>query len=221
MAITTFIHDKDKGETIPGWGGTVHGYPEQTFEGCVLAKYEHNWLDDSDFVAVVWNEDEQKLDKVEYATTRGWSYLNGAVVDATDEVRAKARKALADIIYDRLKAADDYNINEPFAAVQKGTRLELTRNVKHKGTTYQKGVKGDVFWKGHFGTFYSNGYKQPRRDNCRVGLRLDSTGEKVFVALSACKLDQAPTPDAELREQAEAIAEVENYAGVFQNPLGC
>ena len=42
----------------------------------------------SDFYAVVWTG--ERLTSVEYATTRGWTYANGATIDATDEVKAAA-----------------------------------------------------------------------------------------------------------------------------------
>lgn len=63
---------------------------EISYEGMVLRLGEHNWYDDSDFYALVWDEATQSVKKVEYATTRGWTYHNGAKVDASDEIRAKA-----------------------------------------------------------------------------------------------------------------------------------
>lgn len=52
--------------------------------GCVLATYERNGYDDSDFYAVVWTG--TYVQHIEYASTRGWSYCNHADVDATSEV---------------------------------------------------------------------------------------------------------------------------------------
>lgn len=63
---------------------------EITYEGAVIATYERNGYDDSDFVALVWNEDKQSVISVEYATTRGWTYGNSATIDATEDVLAKA-----------------------------------------------------------------------------------------------------------------------------------
>ena len=45
-----------------------------TYEGCVLATREVNGYDDSDFVALCWDETEQKVVRVTYATTRCWTY---------------------------------------------------------------------------------------------------------------------------------------------------
>lgn len=61
-----------------------------SYEGCVLRTGEHNWYDDSDFYALVWDEPTRTVKKIEYATTRGWTYHNSAKVDATPENRAKA-----------------------------------------------------------------------------------------------------------------------------------
>jgi hypothetical protein len=61
-----------------------------SYEGCVLRTGEHNWYDDSDFYAMVWDEPTHSVKKITYATTRGWTYHNGAVVDATEDNRAKA-----------------------------------------------------------------------------------------------------------------------------------
>lgn len=63
---------------------------EITYEGAVIATYERNGYDDSDFMALVWDEGRQAVIHVQYATTRGWTYGNSATVDATDDVLAKA-----------------------------------------------------------------------------------------------------------------------------------
>lgn len=63
---------------------------EVSYEGCVLRIGEHNYYDDSDFYAVVWDEETQSTRKITYATTRAWTTYNHAERDATDEVRKKA-----------------------------------------------------------------------------------------------------------------------------------
>ena len=61
-----------------------------SYRGAVLGLRERNEGGDSDFVAVVWDEHGQCVREVVYATTRGWCYHDGAVVDATPDVRARA-----------------------------------------------------------------------------------------------------------------------------------
>jgi hypothetical protein len=58
--------------------------------GCVLNTRERNGYDDSDFYATYWDEYDQSVKTIEYATTRGWTYCNHADVDATPEVIEKA-----------------------------------------------------------------------------------------------------------------------------------
>jgi hypothetical protein len=62
----------------------------ESWTGCVIYVGEHNWHDDSDFYAVVWDEDAQQTREIEYASTRGWTYHNGAKVDADAATLAKA-----------------------------------------------------------------------------------------------------------------------------------
>jgi hypothetical protein len=61
-----------------------------TFVGAVLDTYERNMRDDSDFYAIVWDEEKQEVRDIEYATTRFATYNHSAHVDATDEVKVKA-----------------------------------------------------------------------------------------------------------------------------------
>jgi hypothetical protein len=63
-------------------------YMETTHVGLVLRTGEVNGYDDSDFYAVVWNPVRKCPERIEYATTRAWTYPNHAEADATPEVRA-------------------------------------------------------------------------------------------------------------------------------------
>jgi hypothetical protein len=63
---------------------------ERSYDGAVLRLGEHNGYDDSDFYAIVWDEEQQAVRKIQYATTRGWTYHNGASIDASHEVIEKA-----------------------------------------------------------------------------------------------------------------------------------
>jgi hypothetical protein len=108
------------------------------FEGRVLQTYERNGYDDSDFVAIVFAEDN-RFKHVEYASTRGWSYPNSARVDATDEVKDLAEAHLINIVYDRLIHA----AQEKSQIVKRGCRIEVV-----KGRKVPKGTQGDIFWVG-------------------------------------------------------------------------
>lgn len=60
---------------------------EETYFGCVMELGEHNYYDDSDFYAIVWDEEEQTFKSVEYATTRCYCYHIGANIDASEDLK--------------------------------------------------------------------------------------------------------------------------------------
>jgi hypothetical protein len=116
---------------------------EESYTGCVLKTGEHNYYDDSDFYALVWNEEKQRVVEIQYATTRGWTYHNTAVVDATDEVRAKAaaweaerlvREYTSELVESKLN-----DLTRPDEGVQ-------VRSLTTRGKN--KGIVGTVRWIG-------------------------------------------------------------------------
>jgi hypothetical protein len=90
-------------------------YLQESYVGCVVALREMNGYDDSDFYATVWSEDKG-FHEIMYASTRGWTYPNGANIDASPELMAKyeaylaaadaARYARSKAIMDEKKAAE-------------------------------------------------------------------------------------------------------------------
>ncbi len=64
-------------------------YMMTTHVGLVIETGEYNGYDDSDFYAVVWDVENQRTQRIVYATTRGWTYPNSATIDATPEVLAQ------------------------------------------------------------------------------------------------------------------------------------
>lgn len=104
MPITTCtnpFHGKDRGYDPNTYNNSdeatrIHlEAHELQYFGCVIGIYERNMHDDSDFYAVVWDQEEERVKTIQYMTTRGWTYHNNATVDAT---------------MDALKAADDWTI---------------------------------------------------------------------------------------------------------------
>lgn len=67
----------------------------ETHKGLVLSLGERNGYHDSDFYANVWNPETRKVESIEYASTRGWTYDCGAHIDATPEVRADYEAQMA------------------------------------------------------------------------------------------------------------------------------
>jgi hypothetical protein len=146
-----------------------------THKGHVLSTYERNGYDDSDFVAVVWDEVEGRTRHIEYATTRGWSYPNSASADATPEVVA-AYEAWRD-----KQAAQERARKEALAAATptKGKAVRVKRSSKN----VKKGAEGQVFW---FGRGRKFGYGEPP---FRVGIKF-ADGSKAFTTASNVEVIQ-------------------------------
>lgn len=114
-------------------------YMETTHVGLVLFTGEHNYHEDSDFYAIVWNVEECRPQEIEYATTRGWTYPNSAKVDATPEVVA---------LYEAYKEEQRRSFCEARdAAEAKTPRVGKTVKVI-KGRKVPVGLQGEVFWCG-------------------------------------------------------------------------
>jgi hypothetical protein len=79
----------------------------EQYRGCVLADRERNGYDDSDFYAVVWDEARQCVTSIEIGSTRYGGGDRSWPVDATPEVKTKARvwwaKTYADLAVERAK----------------------------------------------------------------------------------------------------------------------
>jgi hypothetical protein len=66
------------------------------YEGCVVENRERNRYDDSDFYAIVWDEEQKKFIPVDYGSTRYWSHQTGCVVDASEELMARYENSRRD-----------------------------------------------------------------------------------------------------------------------------
>ena len=144
---------------------TVHGhqiYTVATHHGLVLGTYERNGYDDSDFFAAAWNPAKQSIDYICYATTRGWSYGNGAIVDDTPEVFAAARQYIDNARNTARAEWDALAAQIP----AKGSTVRI-RVSKGKNARFNN-CNGRVFW---LGAGYARGSE-------RAGVEIN--GEKVF-----------------------------------------
>ena len=131
---------------------------KESYVGRVLETYEENGYHDSDFYAVVWDDETESILHKQYATTRFYSNGYGAKIDATPEVIAKAtaeRKARF------LKSAIEKD-EETAKTVAKGKMVEINRGRKNRG------IIGEVFWVGNPEKF--SYYSKEHRS---VGIKLD------------------------------------------------
>lgn len=144
----------------------IYGKTEPEYVGCVLDNYEHNGYNDSDWYAICWDEEQQKVTHVEYDTTRagGGGY---AKVDATMDVIRKVYRYYKEIA----RKSFDSTWNQEQA---KKVRLEDTVRII-RGRKVKKGTIGKVFWIGKSFNYYSG------RAEERVGIEVN--GERVFLPL--------------------------------------
>lgn len=133
------------------------GDPLKSYEGAVLYTYERNGYDDSDFYAIVWDAEAEGFKHICYASTRGWTYHNGAKVDATPEVIAAAEAKLAELLTARFIAAATAEASKP-------TKGKMVRSTTTRGKN--KGIEGKVMWYGQdsyrdsrYVTFFKVGIK--------------------------------------------------------------
>jgi hypothetical protein len=110
-------------EIMNSWKGCAN--PVQSWVGCVVQLGENNWHDDSDFYALVWDEESQTVKRIDYATTRCWTYHNGAKVDADETTMAKAKAYQAE--QHRLAKIEIAKIESTTPMVGKEVRSLTTR----------------------------------------------------------------------------------------------
>ncbi len=139
------------------------GTTDVTYVGRVLETRERNYWDDSDFYAIVWDDETGHPKHVDYASTRYWTYDNYATVDADEAtLAAYAAWRAARAAEGRAAAAA-----AEAATVRKG---KLVRVVK--GRKIPIGTEAVVGWIG------DNRYGP----GLRVGLRIG--GDMVFTDAS-------------------------------------
>jgi len=167
---------------------------EESYVGCVLATRERNGYDDSDFYAVVWDEEKQCCRDITYATTRAWTYNNGAVVDATEEVKRKARRWQRKLIARAYLNRETFRASEP--GVGKVVRIKRTVG---KGSI-PAGSVGEVLKQraNPFRTYYRNGYNRPgNRENQQFLVEFDlgpNPGDRRrwWCSLKSCEVVDPP-----------------------------
>lgn len=180
-------------------------YMETTHVGRVLALRERNGYDDSDFYAIVWDDAKGCPVEVEYASTRGWTYPNGAKVDATPEIVAKWEAWTIE----QKRACERARLAAEAAIPRVGRTVRVV-----KGRKVEIGTTAEVFWagrdqfrRGQFG----------RRDVERVGLRL-LDGTRVFTSAENVVVEGAEGP-APAHEERHAVALAYGHGATLWAPV--
>lgn len=154
----------------------------ESYTGAVLATVEENWHDDSDFIAIVWDADAGAVKTVCYASTRSWTYHNGARVDATDEVRAAAISAGAKAL-----------------AAKRATVVDIGVTVASTTTRGNNvGIVGEVRWMGES--------KYGRVARKRVGVKVE--GEDTLRYLDADRVQVLNTAERMAALQGRAAQDL-------------
>lgn len=174
-------------------------YSDETrYVGCVLETRERNYHDDSDFYAIVWNEERQEITTEEYATTR-FGGGGSASIDATDEVKAKASAWLKKWMIEHIRRESEENAGR----VAKGKRVRVVR-----GRKVPIGTEGVVIWYEHVKySYHSSQY--------RAGIRLDD-GSVVFTAAVNCDVID---PAQYLMSEAEIEYHADRWKDVYHAPF--
>lgn len=118
-----------------------------------LDEWEHNGHDDSDWYAVVYNDETDALDRVTTGTTRFAEALHcgPAMLAPTPEVMVKAKAALARLLLASMQHVETVRVNEPGPEdIQKGARVRFLVDHSCMMKDAQKGVcpkcKGSKCW---------------------------------------------------------------------------
>lgn len=145
--------------------GKYESYVKESYVGATLGEYERNGRDDSDFYAIVWDEEKQKVRSFEYNSTR---YAGGGncVVDATPEVLAKAKAYYKPLVAENIRKASEIEAKK----IHKGDRVRVV-----KGRKVKIGTEGTLFWVGDTRSFTRGGTV-----STRVGIKTDD-GETFFL----------------------------------------
>lgn len=187
-----------------------------------LAEFERNMHDDSDFYAVVYDDEANQLRQVLAGTTR-FACETKTFAEPTDEVLAVAEKLLAERFFEMMKLAEEQMrawAPRP-GEVHRGDELKLHRTVNsRKAGSFEKGLVGRVTWVGpnQFRTYYRNGYNRPEHDY-RVGLEF-ADGRRHFFALADCRITKPMPTDDEIAARAVKAATNRYWLGIVATPAG-
>lgn len=165
-----------------------------SYAGAVLAVWERNEWDDSDFLATVWDAQESRVRDVVYGSTRSWTYHNGATVDATPEVR---RAALDWYRAQWVTAA----IAQARDEARKPAKGRVVRSVTTRGKNV--GVVGVVTWIGE------DQYRSTRHQRVyRVGIKVEGEDKLRYLGLGQVEVIEPDAVDEQdIRERGASLGE--------------
>lgn len=184
--------------------------PEQ-YKGAVLDTYEVNGYDDSDWYAIVWDDEKKIVRTVEYDTTRA-AAMGKAWVDATPYAQNQARQYAAQMIWDNL--VQDHKVVAPGKAVK-----SLTTRGKAKGAVGTvvrfENSKFDSAWAARYSPTKVAVVQvtDPKNVHC---------GRNVYVAPDKLEVTEELTPDVtdRYRKEAKQYARSHGFMDLFHGRWG-
>ena len=95
-----------------------------------ICDWEDNGYHDSYFVGLLFDDESETLEAVEYAATAygGCNPVWTEAAECTAEIAERARRILAGRIFEIIKAAELRDVFEPYAGIKAGTELVLTKS---------------------------------------------------------------------------------------------
>lgn len=180
----------------------------KTYYGNVLAITENNGYNDSDFFAIVWDEEDQRVKSIEDGTTRFAAPSKYHKADASPEVRAKADNWLRTVHLPPLAKQSLIKQRTSLANLQFGEQVVIV-----KGRKFPIGTKGEVF--GVYANQFYRDYSRkgwaiqikrfdPKSKN--VGIRL-SDGSRIFTSLANVeRLSIAIPTEEEISREVKSLA---------------
>lgn len=196
MSIITCLSELCTSDIKNGHGPCVD--PTVTFTGAVLQKWEENHHDDSDFVAAVWDAEQATIRTVQYASTRGWTYHNGATIDATPEVIEAARMWATERWVETLTARAEHEASMP-------TKGKLVRSLTTRGK--HVGLSGRVMWHGE------DSYRSTRWLKAyRVGIKVEGQEKLSYMSADRVEvIEREPIDPTDIRQRAWLVAHERDF----------
>lgn len=191
-------------ETCRGNNGGTCIAPVLTYGGRVLETYERNGYDDSDFCALVWDDETATVRTVTYASTRGWTYHNGATVDATPDVIMASRHWAAERWQAEMIRREESARTQP-------TKGREVRSLTTRGKNV--GVMGVVMWHG------PDQYRSSKWQTLyRVGIKVSGEEKLRYLDASRVKVvNPDPIDVAAIAQFAQGAA----YERSFRSATEC
>lgn len=160
-----------------------------------LARWEHNFYDDSDFCAAVWNVETRKIEHLFEGSTRFGGGTKVALAEPTEAELADATEFLRAWVTEAVAAHTEDDFLHP-TTFDRGERVVAKRAFRSRktGQTVAVGDEGEVVWWGG-----------NRRNEVRIGVRYGKEGAAVFhnadVVRRATRRDFSSVIEREVADQ--------------------